>query len=184
MRNFQLIATNIDVLPLVLDLYRQPELWNQDTARTGGQGAFSGTDDIWVRFREPAELTSRETFNEMFVPVMYPAWRALPHLRPLVFSLMARLEAVQLGGVLITRVPGGRQVEPHDDRGRWHPEFFTTKAYIPLASNPHCYSTCENERVVMGVGDCWLFDNLKTHSTVNDGETDRITLIVSMRVES
>ena len=31
----------------------------------------------------------------------------------------------------------------------------------------------------MNVGDVWLFDNLKTHSTVNGGETDRITLIVS-----
>jgi hypothetical protein len=28
-----------------------------------------------------------------------------------------------------------------------------------------------------------LFDNLETHSTVNEGETDRITLIVSLRVE-
>jgi hypothetical protein len=96
---------------------------------------------------------------------------------------MSRCEAVQLGGVLITRVPPGRQVAPHDDRGRWHPTFFQTKAYLPLATNPKCYSTCEDECVTMNVGECWLFDNLKTHSTVNDGETDRITLIVSMRTE-
>lgn len=184
MRNFQLIAHNIDVLPLVLDLYRQPGLWDAHTARTDGEGSFRNTSDIWVRFRDPSELTSREAFNEPFIPVMYPAWHALPHLRPLVFSLMARLEAVQLGGILITRVPSGQQVSPHDDRGRWHPTFFQTKAYLPLATNAACYSTCEDERIVMGVGECWLFDNLKTHSTVNDGETDRITLIVSMRVES
>ena len=184
MRNFQLIATGVDVLPLVMSLYRQPELWNANNARTCGEGSFYGTDDIWCRFRDPSELTSREAFAEPFVPVMYPAWHALPHLRPLVFSLMARLEAVQLGGVLITRVPGGQQVKPHDDRGRWHPEFFTTKAYVPLATNARCYSTCEDERVVMDVGSVWLFDNLKTHSTVNEGETDRITLIVSMRCES
>jgi hypothetical protein len=184
MRNFALVATGIDVLPLVLDLHRQPELWNAHTARTGGAGAFEGTDDIWVRFRDPAELTGREAFAEPFVPVMYPAWAALPHLRPLVFSLMARLEAVQLGGILITRVGPGRAVKKHNDRGRWHPEFFTTKAYIPLASNDKCVSTCADEAVVMGVGECWIFDNLKEHSTVNEGETDRITLIVSMRVES
>ena len=40
--------------------------------------------------------------------MFYPAWHALPHLRPIVFGLMARLEAVQLGGVLITRVPAGK----------------------------------------------------------------------------
>lgn len=184
MRNFQLVAQNIDVLPLVLDLYRQPELWNQNNARTAGEGSFKGTDDIWCRFRCPTELTSPEAFAEPFTPVFYPAWSALPHLRPLVFSLMARLEAVQLGGILITRVPGGQQVAPHHDRGRWHPTFFATKAYIPLATNAHCYSTCEDEKIVMGVGECWLFDNLKVHSTVNEGETDRMTLIVSMRVET
>jgi hypothetical protein len=183
MRNFQQVANSIDVLPLVLELYRQPELWNQHTARTGGKGSFEGTDDIWVRFRDPQELTSTSSFNEPFTPVFYPAWHALPHLRPLVFGLMARLEAVQLGGILITRVPPGQQVAPHDDRGRWHPEFFKTKAYMPLATNPLCYSTCEEERVVMQIGEVWLFDNLKTHSTVNDGETDRITVIISMRVE-
>ena len=183
MRNFQCVATNVDVLPLAIELYRQPELWNGHTARTGGEGSFVGTDDIWVRFRDPAELTSREAFAEPHVPVFYPAWHALPHLRPIVFGLMAKLEAVQLGGVLITRVPAGCQVAPHDDRGRWHPEFFRTKAYLPIASNPACYSTCEDERLVMGVGECWLFDNLKTHSTVNEGDTDRITLIVSLRVE-
>jgi Aspartyl/Asparaginyl beta-hydroxylase len=183
MRYFQQIAAGVEVLPLVLDLYRQPELWDQNKARTGGAGSFEGTSDIWVRFREPAELVSREAFAEPFWPVWYPAWHALPHLRPIVFGLMARLEAAQLGGVLITRVPGGQQVAPHDDRGRWHPEFFRTKAYLPLASNDHCYNTCGNERVVMKVGEAWLFDNLEMHSTVNDGETDRITLIVSMRVE-
>jgi hypothetical protein len=183
MRNFQQIATGIDVLPLVLELYRQPELWNQHNARTGGDGSFAGTDDIWVRFRDPGELTSAAAFSEPFTPVFYPAWHALPHLRPLVFGLMARLEAVQLGGLLITRVPPGCQVLPHDDRGRWHPEFFKTKAYIPVATNARCYSTCEDERVTMQIGEAWLFDNLKVHSTVNEGDTDRITVIVSMRVE-
>ena len=183
MRNFQQVASGVDVLPLVLELYRQPELWNANTARTGGEGSFQGTDDIWVRFRDPAELTSAEAFAEPFIPMFLPAWYALPHLRPLVFGLMAKLEAVQLGGVLITRVPGGQQVKPHDDRGRWHPEFFRTKAYLPLASNSLCHSTCEDDVVTMNVGDVWLFDNLKTHSTVNGGETDRITLIVSMRCE-
>lgn len=183
MRYFQQIAAGVEVLPLVLDLYRQPELWDANTARTGGAGAFKDTSDIWVRFRDPAELVSREAYAEEFRCRWYPAWHALPHLRPIVFGLMARVEAVELGGVLITRVPAGGQVSPHDDRGRWHPEFFCTKAYLPLASNDRCYSRCGNERVVMKVGEAWLFDNLETHSTVNEGETDRITLIVSMRVE-
>ena len=183
MRHFQKIASGVEVLPLALDLYRQPELWNQHTARTGGAGSFVGTDDIWVRFRDPSELTSREAFAEEFRCQWYPAWHALPHLRPIVFGLMSRVEAVELGGILITRVPSDGQVALHNDKGRWHSEWFQTKAYLPLASNPDCYSICADERVVMNVGDCWLFDNMQMHSTVNKGLTDRVTLIVSMRVE-
>lgn len=183
MRHFQLLASGIDVLPLALDLYRQPELWNQHTARTEGDSPHRGISDVWCRFRAFEDLRTPADYADHFTPVMYPAWRALPHLRPLVFALMARLEAVQLGGVLITRVAPGRQVAPHDDRGRWHPEFFTTKAYLPLASNDKCINTCADETITMRVGEAWLFDNLKTHSTVNDGDSDRITLIVSMRVE-
>ena len=183
MRHFQQIAANVDVLPLALELYRQPELWNAHTARTAGAGPHSAVDDIWVRFRAAEELTAAACYAEPFTPVMYPAWHALPHLRPIVFGLMARLEAVQLGGILITRVPAGQQVAPHDDRGRWHPEFFTTKVYLPLASNDHCLNTCADETVCMRVGEAWLFDNLKVHSTVNGGDSDRITLIISLRCE-
>lgn len=183
MRYFQKIASGVETLPLMLDLYRQPELWDANTARTGGAGSFEGTSDIWVRFRAPEELTSREAFAEPFTPMFYPAWHALPHLRPIVFGLMARLEAVQLGGVLLTRIPARGAVTRHNDRGRWHPTFFRTKAYLPLATNDKCISTCADESVVMQVGDAWLFDNLQDHSTENNGDTDRITLIVSLRVE-
>lgn len=182
-RNFLQIAAGVDVLPLALELYRQPELWDRHTTRTEGDSPHRAVSDIWVRFRAFEELTSPAAYAEAFVPVMYPAWAALPSLRPIVFSLMARLSAVQLGAVLITRVPPGRQVEPHDDRGRWHPEFFSTKVYLPLASNPRCINTCGDETVTMDVGTAWLFDNLKVHSTVNNGETDRITLIVALRCE-
>jgi hypothetical protein len=138
---------------------------------------------VWIRFRAYADLTTPESFGEPFIPSFYPAWSMLPRLRPIVFGLMARCEAVQLGGILITRVPAGCQVAPHDDKGRWHPEFFTTKIYVPLTTNPHCYNTCDDEKVTMMQGDAWHFDNLKIHSTINDGDSDRVTLIVSMRCE-
>lgn len=183
MSNFLKIASNIELLPLLLDLQRQPDIWNQHTDRTRGDSPHRDVDDIWVRFRAYEDLTTPESFGEPFIPSFYPAWSALPHLRPIVFGLMARCEAVQLGGVLITRVPAGKQVAPHSDKGRWHPTFFNTKIYVVLASSPACYNTCEDETVVMAPGEAWVFDNLKLHSTVNAGETDRMTLIVSLRVE-
>jgi hypothetical protein len=183
MRQFLKIASGIETLGVMMDLARQPELWNRHADRTRGDSPHREVDDIWIRFRAYGDLTMPEAFGEPFIPAFYPAWAALPHLRPIVFGLMARCEAVQLGGVLITRVGPGKQVRPHDDRGRWHPEFFTTKIYVPLTTNAECFNTCADETVVMMQGEAWIFDNLKPHSTVNNGDSDRVTLIVSLRVE-
>jgi hypothetical protein len=183
MRHFQQIAAGVDVLPLALDLYRAPELWNQHTARTDGDSPHREVDDIWCRFRPQTELIGRASYAEPFTPAMYPAWFALPHLRPLVLALMTRVESVQLGIVLITRIGPGKQAAPHDDRGRWAAEFFNLKVAVPLATNDGCYNTCEEEHVVMPVGSAWCFNNQVLHSTVNDGDSDRITLLLSMRVE-
>ncbi len=183
MRHFRLIAQNIDVLPLLLDLYRQPALWNEHPARTNHEGPFTGTDDVWLRFRDPAALVSRENYAEEFRCQWYPAWHALPHVRPIVFGLMARCEATELGGVMITRVPSGQQVKPHRDLDRWHAAFFNLKVYIPLMTNPAVVSTCGDEVCVMAPGAAWAFPNDELHSTVNDGDCDRITLITCLRVE-
>ena len=184
MRHFQQIASNVETLPLTLSLARQPELWNRHDARTAGPGSFAYTDDIWVRFRAAHELVAPDSYAERFDLAWYPAWHALPHIRPIVFGLMARVEAVQLGGILLTRIPAGQQVKPHNDRGRWHPEWFTTKAYLVLETNDRCISTCADEAVVMKRGECWSFDNLREHGTDNEhGTSDRITLIISMRCE-
>jgi hypothetical protein len=184
MRNFVQIAAGVDVLPLLFAIHRQPALWNQHTARTeGADSPHRAVDDIWCRFRDPEQLTCAASYAEPFVPVSYPAWHALPQMRGTIFSLMARLEAVQLGLVLITRVPPGAQAAPHHDRGRWAAEFFNVKVALPLATNAGCYNTCEDERVTMRVGDVWQFDNQIVHSTVNDGDSDRITLLVSLRCE-
>jgi hypothetical protein len=41
--------------------------------------------------------------------IPYPAWQLLPQLRPIIFDLMRRVEAVQLGRVLITRLAPGKR---------------------------------------------------------------------------
>ena len=69
MRHFLKIASGVEVLPLALDLYRQPELWDQNAARTGGAGSFEGTSDIWVRFRA-YELVSRDVQRAVYADLL------------------------------------------------------------------------------------------------------------------
>jgi hypothetical protein len=178
-RYFERIA-EYDVDEVERQLDANPDLWNVHDKRTQSD-VFFGTSDIWVRFRDPSELIEPRHFSEPHFPVWYPAWHRLPALRPIVFDLMAKVQATHLGGILITKIPAHGRVKTHHDRGTWHAETMNKKIYVPLRANDQCVNHCGDESVVMARGDAWFFDNLVEHSVINDGDTDRITLIVCLR---
>lgn len=182
MNHFKLIADGIDVAPLRAQIEAHPEIWNVHTNRTGFEGSpFVGTADAWIRYRPITELITAENFREPHWPEFYPAWYTLTELKPIVFSIMAKVEACHLGGILLTRIPSGGRILPHDDQQSWHARHYSTKVYVPIISNPQCVNFCEDESLVMEPGCAWEFDNLKTHSVENFGESDRITAIICMR---
>ncbi len=183
MKNFLLIAQGIDTLPIKLALQVHPELWNVHNERKEFEhSSHKATSDIWLRYNDRKNLTdSYEKFTAEHESVWYPASDLLP-LKPLVFGLMSRCMATRLGGVLITKIPAGGKVLPHIDTG-WHPEYYNVKLYVPIQTNPHVVNLVEEEAVVMNEGECWYFDNTKLHSVENNGDDDRITLIICLRVE-
>lgn len=184
MLNFDKIDCEIDTRLLLRQIEENPQLWDEHPERKIGiDSPHSEMSDIWVRFRPKDELTGVQSYAEPHIPAWYSSRRILTEVERICHVMMAHFKAVQLGGVLITKIPAGGSIKPHDDRGRWHPEFFNTKIYIPLQSNSECVNYCEQAHVNMKVGEVWTFDNLKIHSVENNGDTDRITLIISMRTE-
>lgn len=181
---FKTIDTDIAVAGVLSEVLAHPELWGAHPGRTREDSPHFGIPDIWVRFRDLAELTSPKAFSEPHLPVFYPAWEALPSLRPIVFNLMRKVEATLLGGILITKIPPGGEVKPHHDRGGWHAEFYNTKIYVPLQSNADCVNTCEGETRAIAAGEAVVFDNLRVHGVVNGGQNNRITLIICTRTET
>ena len=183
MRYFRKIAQGIDTLPILLELDRAHHLWNAEA----GRKTFSGTPhaamtDIWVRFRSKHEIVGAVSHKEEHRNVYWPAWRELPSLRPLVSALKTRVDAVELGTILITRLPPGEAILPHDDKGSWTAEFYNCKVHVTLQGQS--LSRCRDETVIMVAGDAWTFDNLLDHDVRNNGEIDRIVCIVAMRVET
>lgn len=181
MKYFQFID-DFDVSQVAKQLEEHPELWGQRKQRTDCY-TFQGTSDIWVRYRDPKELNSPEDYKIPHYPIFYPAWGLIPALKPIVYQLMKDVKALHLGGILITKIPAGGCIKPHHDRGGWHAEFFEKKVYVPIQTNPYVINRCEDEIIVMGLGEAWYFNNLVTHEVINNGKTDRITLIVCMNVE-
>jgi hypothetical protein len=183
MSAFDLIDSGIETAALLAQVEAHPELWDAHPNRTYEASPHYGIPDIWLRWRKLSELTGPEKYNEPHFAEFYPAWHLLPGLHPIVFGLMAKVKAVYLGGILITKIPAGKQVKPHDDIGGWHAHFCNMKVYVPLQSNPDCVNYCADSSLAMQPGEAWYFDNLKTHSVVNSGATDRLTLICCFRVE-
>jgi aspartyl/asparaginyl beta-hydroxylase (cupin superfamily) len=99
----------------------------------------------------------------------------------MVFALMSRVGAVELGSILLTKLPPGGVIQPHTDAGNWAPEYYNTKAHLTLAGS--AVTWCQDEDSIQRAGEIWTFDNLLPHSITNNGDCDRICCIVSMRCE-
>lgn len=182
MRRFVKIADGVETLPLLLELARNEQLWDQRPDRRLYPGTPHGAmTDITARYMPEGDLVDLDVRRREHRNVFWPAWHALPALRPVVFGLMARVQAVELGSILITRLPPGKQIEPHSDAGNWAPEWYNMKCHWTVAGA--ALVRCADEACEFKAGTIWTFDNLLVHGVENHGECDRIVVIVSMRAE-
>jgi hypothetical protein len=160
------------------ELATQPDLWNQNTLRTQHPDtAHAEVSDIWLWFNEVP--TDPEAVINDIQTIAYPAWTQLPSLRRLVLDLMRRVDGVQLGRCIITKLPPGGQITPHVDHGA--PAEFYTRYQIALQSLPGALFHCEDETVSFCTGEVWWVNNRVKHSVVNNSADDRIVCIVDIR---
>lgn len=173
------LGFSLDVSGVVAELAAHPELWNAHTTRTQVY-EHGDVDDIWVRYNAWTNFTGDvAAFNEPHDAVWYPAIESLPSLKPLLFDLMRRVEGERLGGVLITRIPAGKQCRPHRDGG-WHAGFYK-KFAVQLASAPGQEFCFEGESLAAKPGEVYSFRNEHLHWVTNNSEHDRMTLIACIR---
>lgn len=178
MRNLLQIAQGLNVLPLHNALLRNPSLWNRYPERN--TGPHSDVDDVWVRCnsRRNFDKAHPEKFMAEHDSVWYPEYHDLKMVDDLIFPLMSSVRADRLGGVLITRVPAGKEVKPHVD-GNWHANYYDKYA-IQVAAHPEQKWNNEDGEFVSKPGDVYWFNNQATHWVTNPSPVDRITLIVCL----
>lgn len=175
MKHFLCIAGGIDVIPALRELALQPELWDQNTLRTKHSNTAHGeVNDIWLWFND----TSADVVDAIQTHP-FPAWQRLPSLRQMVLDLIRRVDGVQLGRVMVTRLRPGKAITPHVDGGA--PATFYTRYQIALQSLPGAVFRCENEEVSFRSGEVWWVNNRVEHSVVNNSADDRIVCIVEIR---
>jgi len=183
MRHFLCVTTGLDVLPLVYAISRQAWLWDMHPLRTQFPGSpHAEVSDILCRFQQPQAGADVTTTNADHECVPYPAWHALPELLPLVFGLAARIQATRIGRVLITNLRPGCTIPSHIDSAPH--SIYYLRHHIVLCSPQNCYFQIEDEMVQMRPGECWKVRNDLEHSVVNDGPTERWSLIVDLHCDA
>lgn len=179
MDNFFKIASGVDTLPLLAAIYRQPELWDENNMRTRyEESPHREAQDIWLWFNEVPDDDPTKVVNDIQT---YPfdAWEKLPQARPIVFDLLRRVEGVQLGRCVITKLAPGKRIYLHTDEGA--PAEFYNRFQVPLQAGPGCIMTIEDESLQMQPGEVWMIDNRKEHEVVNNSSIDRIAMVVDVR---
>ena len=176
MRNFQQLAAGVDVGPLLHRLYLSPGLWNQNVTRTAHPlSPHKAVDDIIVRFQDKQS-------NVVDDPecVWYPVAGELPELRPILFNLARVVESERLGRVVITRLKPGGVIDPHEDGGAV--ATYYTRYQVVLQNDPGSLFKCGDEQIQFRAGDVWWLNNRITHSVVNNSASDRIVVIVDLKI--
>ena len=176
-------VADCDVSPVVAELDAQPDLWNTITLRRDAPNSpHSEMSDIWVRYNDIRKFTDNYLrLNDEHVPIWYPAWYRLPSLRPIVFGLMTLVQGEMLGGILITKIPPGKGIARHVDRG-WHVDYYD-KFYVQLRNAEGASFCFDGEAHTPKPGEIWMVDNREPHWIENNSSEDRMTLIVCIRTE-
>lgn len=181
MDNFIKIDYNPDISALLSSLMQQEELWNQYTLRTSYQGsAHSEVSDIWLRFNDFAKYKEGE-YGLIFgdcSSINYPAWEKLPEVQKLIEELMCKVNAKELGRVIITRMPSGAKIIPHVDEGKYAELY--NRYHIILQNEQGSIFRCGNEVICMKTGDVYWFNTSLEHEVINNSDNERITLIVDL----
>lgn len=174
----KLLSEGLNVAPIYWALLKNPQLWNQHTTRTESPDSpHHGLDDIWARFGDPSRASDGAPHDSFW----YPSADVLG-IKPLCHDIMRLVEGVELGGVLITRIPAGAECKPHTDPG-WHARRYQ-KFGVQITSAPGQAFCFESDRLETKPGDLFWFDNQFTHWVENPTQYERVTMIVCIRKES
>jgi hypothetical protein len=163
----------LNPIPLYWELQKHPKIWNEITLRTEGDSPHRELDDIWVRYAPSMDLAP-----EPHAAMWYPSVKHIPIVVEYCELMRQMFEMSTIGGVLITRIPAGKQCYGHIDEG-WHAAFYQKYA-LTVTAAPGQHFWVEDKTLETMPGEIFTFDNSKMHGVKNDSPYERITLIVCL----
>jgi quercetin dioxygenase-like cupin family protein len=171
----RLLSQGIDVSRIYWALLKNPNLWNKNTSRTESPSSpHHGLDDIWARFGDNERAVDGEAHDAYW----YKDADTLG-IKSICHDVMRLVNGVELGGVLITRIPPGATCKPHKDLG-WHALRYEKYA-LQITSAPGQLFQFDGESLETKPGDLFWFNNQNLHWVTNPTPYERVTMIICIR---
>jgi hypothetical protein len=151
--------------------------WNSHTERTVTYSPHREVSDIYARYGDISTADVRR--NDKAFPMFWYFRDLQQLLEPACDILMNRVNGVELGGVLITKIPPGGKVYRHRDYG-WHASTFSK--YLICAKADMQQAFCfDGQELRTDDGAVFWFDNSNEHWVTNDSQRERISIICCIR---
>lgn len=148
------------------------------------------TSDDWesYTFRQKRYSDHSETktvpliWSENFNGVKY--WPEYSKFSPVLSEAFSIIEETLGSGIFISAIlinlPAGAKIGRHKDRNYNGNRFnLCRRLHIPITTNESCIFEIDGEEMNIKEGEIWEISNVnKMHSVRNDGETDRVHLLI------
>ncbi len=171
---FTLIATGIDVNPLVSELINAQEMWLADTSRQRKVRCQRDTQNIFLRVAKKPLPPGASNANDVHETRTTKTARRFPE--ALAFcQQIADIEDGELGRATLVALQPGGWVRPHVDTGEYYRA--RDRYHLVLQSATGSPLTCAGETAILRAGELWVFDNKSEHEARNPSDSPRVHLI-------
>ena len=177
MNPIQLIDLTLDVDRAAIALQKSIR-WNSYQLRTNAETSpHRQAEDIWLRYGSLDDEAVKT--DQPFKSEWYPYPELVAVCKPLVETVYKAVNGIELGGVLITKIPAGKQVYPHTDKG-WHASNYS-KYCVCIKANIEQSFCFKGSSLWTQSGQVFFFDNSYQHWVLNPSTEDRISLICCIK---
>lgn len=107
-----------------------------------------------------------------------PIYSKWPAARSLVEEIMEMTGSTEVGMVTLASMEPGATISPHNDLGDYYSYYH--RLHVALKTNDDAWLFSAEQRVNCKPGEIWELDNLLQHYARNDGQTNRVHLIVDV----
>lgn len=175
MKNFRLLQSHIDTLPLLAEIAANTSAFEAHRGRQEKVRVQRDALAIPLRGVRASAVGGRAR-RDVHENRWTSGSQAYPLARAFLKAAARRLDG-ELSRAKIVCLPPGHRVYPHIDRGEYYR--WRSRYHLVLKSSGS-WMRAGDEEVRMRSGELWWFDNDKMHEARNDGDDDRIHLIFDL----